>query len=325
MKIEHTDESIIFSSTNLPDIFFTEYLPQAPGDYVKVFLYIHFISKYGKDIKFNDISRKLALHINVIQNALKYWEDAGVFTKKTNGYIFNNLQEIELHKLYKPKVALSAEDIEKNTNNQYRAKAVETINTSFFQGMMTPSWYSDIDLWFKKYLFDEQVMIALFNYCYKKSALHRNYVQTVADAWAKNGIKTFSDLDAYSEKQGKLQKIKNSISKKLGLSRPLTEYETAYIEKWTLEYNYTINEIELALKRTTSKANPSFDYLNSLISNWYERGLKTSEDILNYLLEYKTQQKNIKLLEKKAKYNDYEQRNYSDLNNLYANSQTESN
>ena len=321
MKIEHHDESILFSETTIPDVFFTEYLPQAPGDYVKVFLYITFISKYGKDVKFNDMSKKLALHINVIQDALKYWESVGVLTKKTTGYILNNLREIELHNLYKPKVALSAEDIEKNTQNQYRAKAVETINTSFFQGMMTPSWYSDIDLWFKKYLFDEQVMIALFNYCYKKSALHRNYLQTVADAWAKNGIKTYSDLEIYSEKQTKIQKIKNSISKKLGLARPLTEYETAYIEKWTVEYNYPLEVIEIALKKTTSKANPSFDYINSIIANWYDRNLKTAEDINSYLIEFKTQQKNIKDLEKKSKYNNYEQREYKNLDNLFANNQ----
>ena len=321
MKIESHDESILFSETSIPDVFFTEYLPQAPGDYVKVFLYITFISKYGKDVKFNDMSKKLALHINVIQDALKYWESVGVLTKKTTGYILNNLREIELYNLYKPKVALSAEDIEKNTQNQYRAKAVETINTSFFQGMMTPSWYSDIDLWFKKYLFDEQVMIALFNYCYKKSALHRNYLQTVADAWAKNGIKTYSDLEIYSEKQTKIQKIKNSISKKLGLARPLTEYETAYIEKWTVEYNYPLEVIEIALKKTTSKANPSFDYINSIIANWYDRNLKTAEDINSYLIEFKTQQKNIKDLEKKSKYNNYEQREYKNLDNLFANNQ----
>ena len=321
MKIEHHDESILFSETTIPDVFFTEYLPQAPGDYVKVFLYITFISKYVKDVKFNDMSKKLALHINVIQDALKYWESVGVLTKKTTGYILNNLREIELHNLYKPKVALSAEDIEKNTQNQYRAKAVETINTSFFQGMMTPSWYSDIDLWFKKYLFDEQVMIALFNYCYKKSALHRNYLQTVADAWAKNGIKTYSDLEVYSENQTKLQKIKTSISKKLGLARPLTEYETAYVEKWTVEYNYPLEVIEIALKKTTSKANPSFDYINSIIANWYDRNLKTPEDVNNYLVEFKTQQKNIKDLEKKSKYNNYEQREYTNFDNLFANNQ----
>ena len=186
---------------------------------------------------------------------------------------------------------------------------------------MTPSWYSDIDLWFKKYLFDEEVMIALFNYCYKKSALHRNYLQTVADAWAKNGIKTYSDLELYSEKQGKLQKIKNTISKKLGLARPLTEYESAYIEKWTIEYNYPLDVIEIALKKTTSKTNPSFDYLNVIISGWHDRNLKSAEEVQNFLAEYKSQQKNIKELEKKSKYNNYEQRNYSNFDNLYANNQ----
>lgn len=66
---------------------------------------------------------------------------------------------------------------------------------------MSPSWYSDIDLWFKKYSFDEEVMIALFQYCYNRSALHRNYIQTVAEAWFKNNVKTFSDLDSLFEKQ----------------------------------------------------------------------------------------------------------------------------
>ena len=120
-----------------------------------------------------------------------------------------------------------------------------------------------------------------------------------------------------------LQKIKNYISKKLGLTRPLTEYETAYIEKWTIDYNYPLEVIEIALKRTTSKANPSFDYLNATISNWYERNLKSVEDVQNFLAEFKAQQKNIKDLEKKSKFNNYEQRNYNNFDNLYANFQNE--
>ena len=46
MKIEHNDESILFSTTDIPDIFFTEYLPQATGDYIKVFLYYYFLESF---------------------------------------------------------------------------------------------------------------------------------------------------------------------------------------------------------------------------------------------------------------------------------------
>ena len=217
MKLEQNDKSLLFSFTPLPDIFFTEYLSQLSGNCIKVYLYLLFLSKYGKDIKLNDLSKKLELPLKIIQDSVKQLEDENIVIKKNTGYIINDLQEIELHKLYNPKVSSSAEQLEKTAKNQYRAKAIENINNQFFQGIMSPSWYSDIDLWFNKYGFDEEVMIALFGYCFNRSALHRNYIQTVAEAWYKNNIKTFNDLDIYYEKQEKIKKISKNISKKLGI------------------------------------------------------------------------------------------------------------
>ncbi len=319
MKLEQNDLSMIFSTTEISDVFFTEYLSQANGDYIKVYLYILFLSKYGKDVKVNDLSKKLALSFKTIQDALKYWEDAEVLIKKNTGYIVNNLQEIELHKLYKPKLS-SIADLEKNSKNQYRAKAIEDINNSFFQGVMSPSWYNDIDLWFKKYGFDEQVMIALFRYCFERSALHRNYIQTVADAWYKNNIKTWEDVDLYYQKQEKLNVIKKSIAKKLGLNRTLTQYEEAYIEKWIVDFGYSLDIIEVALKKTTSKTNPSFDYVDKILSDWHDRNLKTVADIKKFLDDMKQKKADIKNLEKKS-YNNYEQRKFNDFDSLYANVQ----
>lgn len=319
MKLEQNDLPMLFSSTELPDVFFTEYLSQASGDYIKIYLYIVFLSKYGKDVKINDLSKKLNIDFKTIQEGIKYWEDNGVITKKNTGYIINNLQEIELHKLYKPKVALSSESVKQTAQNQYRAKAIENINNLFFQGIMSPSWYSDIDLWFKKYSFDEEVMIALFQYCYNRSALHRNYIQTVAEAWHKSNVKTFSDLDSLFEKQEKLNTLYKSIGKKLGYTRALTEYEKGYIEKWSVEYGFNLNIIEIALKKTTAKTNPNFDYLDKLLSDWHDRGFKTVEEIENFLSEFKQKNKDIKKLEKNTGYNNYEQRKYDNLNSLYAN------
>ena len=294
MKLEQNDKSLLFSSTDIPDVFFTEYLSLADGNYVKVYLYLLFLSKYNKDIKINDLSKKLSLPFAVIQEALKFWEDLSLIIKKPTGYVIANLQEIELLKLYNPKVTASPEDLEKNQKNQYRAKAIENINNQYFQGIMSPSWYNDISLWFSKYGFDEQVMISLFNYCYDHSALHRNYIQTVADAWYKNNIKTFNDLDLYFEKQEKLNLVKKEIVKKLRLSRALTQFEEAYISKWLVDFGYSLEIIEIALKKTTSKSNPNFDYIDKLISDWHEKNLKTPNDIQNYLENMKQKTKDIK-------------------------------
>lgn len=319
MKLEQNDSPMLFSNTELPDIFFTEYLSQSKGDYIKVYLYIIFLSKYGKDVKINDLSKKLELDFKVIQDAIKYWEDLGVITKKNTGYIINNLQEIELHKLYKPKVALSAEAQKQTAQNQRRAQAIENINNEFFQGIMSPSWYSDIELWFKKYNFDEEVMIALFRYCFNRSALHRNYIQTVADAWHSNKIQNFNDLDNYYAKQEKLNILYKSITKKLGYNRQLTQYEQAYVQKWSIDYGFSFDIIEIALKKTTSKVNPNFDYLDKLLTDWHDRNFKTVAEIENFLSQLKQKKKDVKDLEKKTGYQNYDQRKYDNLDSLYAN------
>ena len=319
MKLENADLSSLFSNTLLPDIFFSEYLSEASGDFIKVYLYMLFLSKYDKDIKINDLSKKLVLPVKTIQDAVKYWEEKCLITKKNTGYIINSIQEIELHKLYKPKTALSAEQLQKSAENQKRAKAIEFINNKYFSGLMPTTWYPEIELWFKKYDFDEEVMIALFGYCFDKSALHKNYVQTVAEAWSKNHIKTFNDLDVYYEKQEKLNIIAKNISKKLRLSRALTQYEYGYIEKWVIDYSYGMDIIEIALKRTTAKANPTFDYLDKLLTDWHERGFKSTDDVQTFLTSMKEKNKNIKNLEKQTGYNKYEQRAYDNLDNLYAN------
>ena len=319
MKLENADLSSLFSNTLIPDIFFSEYLSEASGDFIKVYLYMLFLSKYDKDVKVNDLSKKLVLPLKTIQDAVKYWEDKCLITKKNTGYIINSIQEIELHKLYKPKTALSAEQVQKSAENQKRAKAIDFINNKYFSGLMPTTWYPEIELWFKKYNFDEEVMIALFGYCFDKSALHKSYIQTVAEAWNKNNIKNFNDLDIYYEKQEKIKLIAKNISKKLGISRNLTQYEYGYIEKWVVDFGFSMDIIEIALKRTTSKVNPTFDYLDKLLTDWHERGFKTTSDIQTFLTQIKEKNKNVKKLEKETGYDKYEQRTYDNLDNLYAN------
>ena len=50
MKLEKNSNSMLFSSTEIPDVFFTEYMSQASGDFIKVYLCLVFLSKYDKDI-----------------------------------------------------------------------------------------------------------------------------------------------------------------------------------------------------------------------------------------------------------------------------------
>ena len=319
MKLEQNEKPLLFSETIIPDIFFSEHLSELPGDYLKIYLYMIFLSKYGKDIKLTDLSKKLNIPLKAINDGMKFLEEHHLITKKTTGYIIIDLQEATLHNLYTPNLTMSKEKIEQTSKNKSKSKAIEHINNTYFQGIMGPSWYNDIDIWFRKYCFDEQVMIALFDYCYKRSALHRNYVQTVAEAWASNKVKTWNDLDTYYQQQESLNKIKKSIAKKLGKYNGLTQYEEAYIENWILNFGYDMNIIEIALKRTTFKQNPTFEYINNIITDWHDRNLKTPSEITAFIGQRKKQDKDTKALKTTVNKANYEQRKYSNLDFLYAN------
>lgn len=323
MKLEQNEKSLLFSETMIPDIFFAEHLSELPGDFLKIYLYLIFLSKYGKDIKLNDLSKKLNIPLKSINDGLKHLEDQHLLVKKTTGYVIVDLQEATLHNLYTPNLTVSKEKVEQTAKNKSNAKVIDHINNMYFQGIMGPSWYNDIDLWFRKYGFDAQVMIALFDYCYKRSALHRNYIQAVAESWATNKIKTWNDLDKYYQQQETLNKIKKSIAKKLGKYNGLTQYEEAYIENWILNFGYDMSIIEIALKRTTFKQNPTFEYINNIITDWHDRKLKTPSEVIAFLEQRKKQEKSKKDLKSKVNKTNYEQRQYSNLDYLYANKNNE--
>ena len=324
MKLEQNDKSIMFSVTEIPDIFLSEYIGAMPGDYLKIYLYINFLSKYNGEININDLSKKLALSINAINEGMKYLEKEGFILRKPTGFVITDLQEKTLNELYTLKIKTSQEKVIQNEQNKKRIKLMEYLNNKYFQGIMGPVWYTDIDTWMDKYGFDEQVMINLFDYCYSKSALHKNYVQVVAESWGLNKVKTLDDLEKYYIEQEKLMKMKKEIAKKLGRRSGLTQYEEAYIETWVNEYKYDMSIIELALKKTTSRANASFEYINNIIKDWNDRNLRTPAQVSQFLEQRKQQNKTTKEIKKQVKKESFEQREYSNLSFLYANKNPES-
>lgn len=320
---------MLFCDLNIPEIFVTEYLCSAKGDYVKIYLYCSFLCKYGSEISALELSKKLFLPLDVVENGFKYWEEQGLLVKKQDSYSLTDIKKMEVDRLYTPKVTSSLEDaLEANSKNVVRTQVIKEINSTFFQGVMSPTWYTDIDTLFSKYQFDENVMISLFQYCLDRGALHRKYLFTVAEGWASNNIKTIIDLENYYMQYEKNMQIKKSISKKLNLNRNLTQYEEAYVDKWLLDFGYSLDIIEIALKKTTSKSNVGFEYIDKIISDWHDRKLETFDSINDFLKEQKQKQKDIKTMaaipaqpsKPSPRYTgDSDNLNYNDFSKFYAN------
>lgn len=310
------------ADTQVPDLFIINYLPILEGIDIKVYLYLVFLAKNDLEIDVTELSKKLCTTEQEIKFSLDRLQTEDLILKTGQGFHIIDLKEAEINKTYIPKMETKINRV-KSEQEKKRVAAASAINESFFQGMMSLAWYTDISTLFKNYSFSEEVMIALFHYCNERKAVNKKYVYAVAESWYKGGVKTFEQLEDFLESYENIQKIKQKIAKVLRINRNFTKYEEQYIDCWVKDFGYDFDMIEEALKRTVNKSNPSLNYVNGILSNWHKKGFKTPSDIQNEsnttgedkIRNYSTSgaQKN------KTKYQDYEQRSYENLESFYDN------
>lgn len=275
--------SLLYSDILLPEVFITEYLPGLSGEAARVYIFMLFLSKHDKESMPLDISKKLGIEQDKVNDILLELESVGVINRGNNKISLVDLKEKEIRKLYRPKTTSTPQEMAENMEKNRSLNAtIAAINDKFFQGLMSPSWYSDIDNWFERYKFDEDVMYTLFQHCSDHNALSRNYVEKVAKSWSENNIRSSIDLDKYYVEYQKIKDIKQKIVKKLKLGRLLTEYEEEYVEKWRTVFKFDFAIIEEVLKKTTGKTSPNFNYLNAILTDWFEKGVRTLEDAKKY-------------------------------------------
>ena len=305
----------------VPDLFILNYISTLEGTDIKIYLSLLYNQKYDMEFDIPLLSKKICITEQEVKMSLERLQTEGLIIKTGTGYQLVDLKEVEINKTYIPKMEPKVNRVQTELEKK-RIAAAEAINESFFQGIMSLGWYTDIATLFKNYSFSGEVMIALFQYCQERKALNKKYVYAVAENWYNGGVKTFEQLEEFLEDYDEIQKIKQKIVKSLRLNRNLTKYEEQYVNTWIKEYKYSFEMIEEALKKTVCVASPSISYINGIINNWYKKGFKTIEDIRSESQNVKKEPAKKKVDEKSnapTKFQNYDQRNYDDLESFYDN------
>ncbi len=307
--------------TLVPDLFILNNMKLLSGNDLKVYLYVLYLLKKEVEVDTDIVQKDLELTEEEMKTCLEVLQAEGLIQKTTRSIVVLDIKEAEINKSYTPKFDSSKKKYE-NVIDEKRKAAVDAICESFFNGLMTFSWNTDIGNLFNMYGFSEEVMIALFQYCKERKALNRKYVFAVAETWSNGGVKTFEELEAFLENSDKFNKIKQKISRALSLGRALSKYEEVYVRKWVEDYEYDFDIIEEGLKRTTSTTNPTIKYIDAIISSWYKKGFKTVDEILeseNPKKDDEDKKPAVKRItvEKKKSYQNYAQRDYDGQEDFY--------
>lgn len=105
-----------------------------------------------------------------------------------------------------------------------------------------------------------------------------HYIQSVAMNWYKAGIHTKEEAKQQAKAYNKnYYSVLNAFGIK---NRTVADAEAMMIQKWLQEYHFSLEVILEACNRTIAKTHqPSFEYADSILYNWFTKHVTTLDDI----------------------------------------------
>jgi len=302
-------------NTNFENIFINDFMPQADGLFVKVYILGY---KYSQDVEDNfsniSISKNLNITEEKVDEAWSYWENQGIIRKNYHNDGKYDVEFMNLKQLYVEKVySCNAEPKEVSFNELIDSNKKESTKEMFIElrriigRELTFNEKRKVLSWKEKFSFNNIIIIQGFIYCVeRKNVKSLKYIESVLSSWYDSNIETIEDLGNYFEKQSEIYGYYRKIKTSLGFTgRQLTKSEMDTIDKWFFEWNFSIDMVLKALENSSKIPNPNINYFNSILNDWNNKGYKKIEDIK----ERRTRKNNNynKKNQKKSLFDDIEQ------------------
>ena len=281
-------------TTDVENIFINEYMPAAPGDYVKVYLYALLYAKQGIAMTHQNLVRELGISPETLDEAWNYWAKMGavkVVNRKPNGSMlgydieFINLRELMYSGISSaggaPVQAAQPEEAAEESKRDFPSFDVEDILCrdnmqevfSFAENLkgrpLSAKEMRSIASWHDDYGIDEDLIKKAIEYCFERDKTSIRYLEAVIKEWHELGIKTAEEADAHTEKLTRRFGDYKRIMYALGIvSRTASDGEKKIIDRWLDEMGFSIERILDACQRTVGIANPNVNYVNKILENW---------------------------------------------------------
>lgn len=295
-RLETTDMDL--GDTPIENIFINDYMPMANGTYVKVYL-LGFKYAHDKDEKIDVTNTTIAKHLDIpledVLRAWDFWEEKGIILKEDSHQVNYKVKFLNLKQLYiKNNVGMFTtkeepeKDLKFSTKDLIEANQMPIINEMFnsidynMRRQTSPAEKKIILEWIHDYNMNPDVIEKAFYYSSEKRGIRKmNYVEGIIKNWYSEGLTTLEAIMEKMKTEDETFYNEQQIMKSLGLqNRPIRADEKKIVEKWFKEYNFSL-EIILAGCETDKNVKPSISYVNGTLKNWFEKGVKTLEDIEN--------------------------------------------
>ena len=310
------DGGSVSSFTSVSNVFIDEYMNKANGEFVKIYLYLLRMVSKIMDAPEEFSTEKIADHFGILESdvyrALTYWNDEEVLSLSFNdegkieGVLLNNYIQTKaassriLHQDESVDVNLLAKasgesvSVPATSSKEYIIPVKKKRSASEITKFAEDGTVKELCFLAEQYLSitlspaatnsiiymveDLKLDSDLIEHLLESGETSLSKIEKKAVAYAKAGITTLEDA-----KQDEMfrDKISKAIYKVFGEESPApVKREIDFISKWHNEFKFSDEIIIEACHRTMAHTHKgSFEYTDSILTNWYNKGALSMEAI----------------------------------------------
>ena len=283
------------NATLLPNDFIDNYMIDANGEFVKVYLFLlRHLDDPCSSLTLTTIADCLNNTEADILRAFRYWEKKGLL--RTERDTDGKITALELQKMSlsggdassaaKPSsvspaapapaaasaplaasAAAKAVPID-SFRAQKEIKSLLFIAEQYLGKTLTHTEMETITYFYDTLHMSADLIEYLIESCVENGHKSMHYIRKVAFSWAEDGIALYNK-NCYT--------VLNAFGIK---NRGPAASELTYIRKWAEEYAFSPDIIAEACRRTISATHqPSFEYADSILTKWHEKNIRHLKDI----------------------------------------------
>ena len=266
---------LLWGATAVPNAFFCEYMPAAPENHIKVYLYGLMCAHGGlpdDEGLLDEMAQTLHMDREEVERAMRYWERCRLVERISDTpprYRFVSVQQVMLQRQQMPH------------DEEYEAFA-QAVYAAFgerrkLHGGETVLAYE----WVEQYRLPPEVVILLIQHMIATRGVHFSFkeAQKLAMELCEQRIFTLEEAETVFSRSEAAMKGARRILNHLGMRRNPSMDEMDLYLKWTSEWGFEPKAIKEACKETTKGA-PTFGYLDKVLEGIFSRtgGRATSEE-----------------------------------------------
>lgn len=270
MKIERDKTRTCYlKDTAIENIFINEYMPDAPCEFVKVYLLAQMYAGMDEEVSEREIARTLMISEDEVLKAFEYWCKSGIMRKTAGGIRFLSMREQYFGSHNEDVIT---PDSSRRLMDDEKIQAMFSDIEQYTKEFLQPPQMQTILGWMEDYDASCELVSEAYRYCAGIGKTNTRYVGSVVKNWVERGLFTKEAIEEYLEEMDQRYAVYKRVMRALGFSRNATENEKELISAWIDELGCTMDQILDACSKTSGISNPNINYVDSVLRNKSPKG-----------------------------------------------------